>query len=226
MTVGAALALRGTGRIAIGICGDGDFLMGATALWTAAHYRIPLLVVVANNRSFYNDEVHQERVARMRNRPVENKWIGQRITDPDIDLAALARAQGALGFGPVDDARKLGATFAEAIAAVEHGQVAVVDVRVEPGYTPAMTAAVSNAERKELMATATRLDQAARPAAASPLLVVDDIVKSFETPEGVADRGRPHLVRGRAGRIPRGDRPVRLRQVHAVQRHRRAARRL
>ena len=43
---------------------------------------------------------------------------------------------------------KLGATFAEAIAAVEAGEVAVVDVRVEPGYTPAMTAAVSNAERK------------------------------------------------------------------------------
>ena len=79
VTVGAALALKGTGRIAVGICGDGDFLMGATALWTAAHYRIPLLIVVANNRSFYNDEVHQERVARMRNRPVENKWIGQRI---------------------------------------------------------------------------------------------------------------------------------------------------
>ena len=148
MTVGAALALKGSGRIAVGICGDGDFLMGATALWTATHYRIPLLIVVANNRSFYNDEVHQERVARMRNRPVENKWIGQRISDPDIDLAALARAQGALGFGPVDDVAKLGATFAEAIAAVEQGQVAVVDVRVEPGYTPAMTAAVSNAERK------------------------------------------------------------------------------
>jgi thiamine pyrophosphate-dependent acetolactate synthase large subunit-like protein len=149
-TVGAALALRDgdTGRIAIGICGDGDFLMGATALWTAAHYRIPLLIVVANNRSFYNDEVHQERVARMRNRPVENKWIGQRISDPDIDLAALARAQGAVGFGPITEAGKLSATFAEAIAAVERGQVAVVDVRVAPGYTPAMTAAVSNAERK------------------------------------------------------------------------------
>ena len=39
-------------------------------------------------------------------------------------------------------------TVAEAIAAVERGEVAVVDVRVEPGYTPAMTAAVSNAERK------------------------------------------------------------------------------
>ena len=147
-TVGAALALKGSGRIAVGICGDGDFLMGATALWTAAHYRIPLLIVVANNRSFYNDEVHQERVARMRNRPVENKWIGQRIADPDIDLAALARAQGAAGFGPVEDVGQLAATFAEAIKAVEQGAVAVVDVRVAPGYTPAMTAAVSNAERK------------------------------------------------------------------------------
>jgi thiamine pyrophosphate-dependent acetolactate synthase large subunit-like protein len=148
VTVGAALALRGSGRLPVGICGDGDFLMGATALWTATHYRIPLLIVVANNRSFYNDEVHQERVARMRNRPVENKWIGQRISDPDIDLAALARAQGAIGFGPVGDAGEIAATFAEAIAAVEAGGVAVVDVRVEPGYTPAMTAAVSNAERK------------------------------------------------------------------------------
>jgi hypothetical protein len=84
----------------------------------------------------------------MRNRPVENKWIGQRISDPDIDLSGLARAQGARGFGPVDDAKKLAAAFAEAIAEVEAGGVAVVDVRVEPGYTPAMTAAVSNAERK------------------------------------------------------------------------------
>src|SRR4030088_430526 len=84
----------------IGVCGDGDFLMGCTALWTAVHYRIPLLIVVANNRSFYNDEVHQERVAVMRNRPVDNKWIGQRIGDPDIDIGMVARGQGAKGFGP------------------------------------------------------------------------------------------------------------------------------
>jgi thiamine pyrophosphate-dependent acetolactate synthase large subunit-like protein len=148
VTVGAALALKGSGRLPVGICGDGDFLMGATALWTAAHYRIPLLIVVANNRSFYNDEVHQERVARMRNRPVENKWIGQRISDPDIDLAALARAQGATGFGPIEQVSELKSAFAQAIAAVERGGVALVDVRVEPGYAPAMTAAVSDAERK------------------------------------------------------------------------------
>jgi hypothetical protein len=33
----------------------------------------------------------------------------------------------------------------KAIAAVDAGQVAVVDVRVEPGYTAAMTAAMTRA---------------------------------------------------------------------------------
>jgi thiamine pyrophosphate-dependent acetolactate synthase large subunit-like protein len=143
ISVGAALALKDSGRLPVAVCGDGDFLMGVTALWTAAHYRIPLLIVVANNRSFFNDELHQERVARMRNRPVENRWIGQRISDPDIDLAAMARAQGAQGFGPVTTVAELGPTFTKAIASVESGAVTVVDVRVEPGYTAATMAAMT-----------------------------------------------------------------------------------
>jgi thiamine pyrophosphate-dependent acetolactate synthase large subunit-like protein len=143
IAVGAALALKGSGRLAVAVCGDGDFMMAATALWTAAHYKIPLLIVVANNRSFFNDELHQERVAKQRNRPVENRWIGQRISEPDIDIAGVARAQGAQGFGPVSAIADLPATFAQAIAAVEQGAVAVVDVRVEPGYTAAMTAVMT-----------------------------------------------------------------------------------
>jgi thiamine pyrophosphate-dependent acetolactate synthase large subunit-like protein len=146
ISVGAALALKNSGRLPIAICGDGDYLMGVTAIWTAVHYKIPLLFVIANNRSFYNDELHQERVARMRARPVENKWIGQRLTEPEIDLAAMARAQGAQGFGPVSDPAKLAAALKEAIAAVESGRVAVVDVHVEPGYTANMTAAMTRAK--------------------------------------------------------------------------------
>ena len=147
ISVGAALALKGSGRLPVAVCGDGDFLMGVTALWTAAHYQIPLLIVVANNRSFFNDELHQERVARVRNRPVENRWIGQRISEPDIDLASMARAQGAQGFGPVTAVHDLDATFAKAIAAVDAGHVAVVDVRVEPGYAAPVTAIMTRNER-------------------------------------------------------------------------------
>jgi len=148
ISVGAALALKDSGRLPIAICGDGDFCMGVTALWTAVHYRIPLLVVVCNNRSFFNDELHQERVARIRNRPPENRWIGQRISDPEIDCAGLAAAQGAVGFEPVMRTADLVPTFEKAIAAVEAGQVAVVDVRVEPGYSAVATAAMLRGTEK------------------------------------------------------------------------------
>jgi len=147
LVVGTALALKGEKRIAAGILGDGDFLMGVTALWTATHYRMPCLILVANNRSFFNDEMHQERVAKERARPVENKWIGQRIDEPDIDLAMMARAQGAEGFGPVVNSEDLLPVLQKAIQSVKSGKVCVVDVRVLPGYDANMSGAASPARR-------------------------------------------------------------------------------
>ena len=143
MLVGAALALRGTGRLPVAVLGDGDTLMGITAFWTAARYGIPLLAVVANNRSFYNDEVHQERVANTRGRNPANKWIGQRIGGPDIDLAAMARAQGCTAFGPVHDIGALHDALAQAVEAALAGAPVLVDVRVQPGYGVEMQAALT-----------------------------------------------------------------------------------
>jgi thiamine pyrophosphate-dependent acetolactate synthase large subunit-like protein len=136
MAVGAALALHGGERIALAVLGDGDFLMGATALWSAARYRLPVLVVVANNGTYLNDEIHQERVARARSRPVENRWVGQRIRDPDPDLAALARSLGLRGIGPVGARGELAPALAEAVAAVLEGEPVVVDVRVAASDYP------------------------------------------------------------------------------------------
>ncbi|MBY5775204.1 hypothetical protein HFN63_35100 [Rhizobium leguminosarum] len=133
--VGAALALLDSDRLPLALVGDGDFLMGATALWTAVHYRIPTLMVIANNRSFYNDEVHQAKVAKARKRPVRNKWIGQRMTDPEIALSKIAEAQGALGLGPARSWDQLAGMLDAALAHVDAGGVAVIDARVIPGYT-------------------------------------------------------------------------------------------
>jgi thiamine pyrophosphate-dependent acetolactate synthase large subunit-like protein len=116
------------------VLGDGDYLMGASALWTAARYRIPLLVVVANNRSYYNDEIHQDRVARARARPVGNAHVGMRIHDPDPDVAALATSLGLTGRGPVTDPDALLPTLRDAVAVVRDGGQAVVDVHVERAY--------------------------------------------------------------------------------------------
>jgi thiamine pyrophosphate-dependent acetolactate synthase large subunit-like protein len=148
LTVGAALALKGSGRMVVGILGDGDFLMGNTALWTATHYKLPCLILVANNRSFYNDELHQERVAKERGRPVENKWIGQRIDQPDIDLAMMARSQGAEGIGPIRELAQLPPALHDAIQKVKGGAVCVVDVRVVPGYGSNMSGAPATAARR------------------------------------------------------------------------------
>jgi thiamine pyrophosphate-dependent acetolactate synthase large subunit-like protein len=134
ITVGAALALKGSGRMPVGLMGDGDFLMGNTAVWTAAHYGIPCLMIVCNNRSYYNDELHQERVAVARGRPPENRWIGQRISEPDIDIAGMARAQGATAIGPVTSRDAMDAAMKQAIEAVSAGGVCVIDARVLPGY--------------------------------------------------------------------------------------------
>ncbi len=134
ITVGAALALKGSGRITVGLLGDGDFLMGNTAVWTAAHYKIPCLMIICNNRSYFNDERHQERVAVARGRPAENRWIGQRIADPDIDIAAMARAQGAVAIGPVTQVADVQPAIENGIATVRGGGVCVIDMRVEPGY--------------------------------------------------------------------------------------------
>ena len=136
ISVGGALALRDSKRLAISVFGDGNFMMGCAAVWTAVHYKLPLLIIVANNQSFYNDELHQERMARMRNRPVENKWIGQRMDNPELDLATIARGQGAVGYGPVKDAAELAGVFEKAVKDLEAGKVVVVDVRVLPGYAP------------------------------------------------------------------------------------------
>lgn len=133
-TIGAALALKDAGRIVVAILGDGDFLQGATALWTAAHYQIPALFIVSNNRSNFNDEIHQEAVAKVRARPVENRWVGQRIDEPAPDLAGMARSQGVEAEGPVKTKTELLAAMKRGIEIVASGRPYFIDAHVAPGY--------------------------------------------------------------------------------------------
>ncbi len=139
--VGTALALRdmGSERVAVALIGDGDFLMGNTAIWTAVHYRIPLLVIVCNNHSFFNDELHQERVAKERARPTENKWIGQRMDGPEINIAAMAQSMGATAIGPIRSAQDIEAVVLQGWQHARQGQVCVIDACIAPGYDANMS---------------------------------------------------------------------------------------
>ena len=132
--LGVALANRGKGRLTINIQSDGDFLFTPAAVWTAAHHRIPMLVVMYNNRTYGNDLGHQGLMAEVRGRPDENKTIGIDIDDPYVDFAGMARSFGAWAEGPVDDPAALrGALERAKREVVENGRVALVDVVTEVG---------------------------------------------------------------------------------------------
>jgi thiamine pyrophosphate-dependent acetolactate synthase large subunit-like protein len=134
ITLGAALALKDSGRLTVGVLGDGDCLMSMNALWTAARYRIPVLFLVANNRSYYNDELHQEGVARHRGRSPANRWIGQSIDHPAPDIAKLAQAQGWTGIGPLKRGEDLQEAMRRAVECVRGGAPCLVDVHTDPGH--------------------------------------------------------------------------------------------
>jgi thiamine pyrophosphate-dependent acetolactate synthase large subunit-like protein len=128
-SLGVALAHRGSGKVCVNLQSDGDSLYVISALYTAAHHRLPLLTVMFNNRTYGNDEEHQEAVAKTRARPVENKVIGIRIDDPAPDFATIARGFGVHAEGPVDGADAIGPALRRALDVVKkEGRPALVDV--------------------------------------------------------------------------------------------------
>ena len=129
ISLGVALAHRGTGRLVVDLQPDGDLMFDVGALWVAAYYRLPLLVVMFNNRAYYNDWEHQERLARQRSTPVERAWIGMEIDRPAPDFAALARSFSWYAEGPIDDPDKVNAAVRRAADHVLNtGTPALVDV--------------------------------------------------------------------------------------------------
>lgn len=130
--LGAALAYKDTDRVPICVAGDGSFLMVPQALWTAANAELPILYVIYDNRSYGNDEGHQEFVARARGRSIENKGIGLRLDEPATDFARVAEGFGVRAFGPIEDPEALRPALHEALRVVrEQRRPALVDVVVE-----------------------------------------------------------------------------------------------
>ena len=131
--IGAALAYKDTGRLSVCLQSDGDLLYTPSALWTAAHHRVPLLMVMFNNRTYYNSEEHAIRVAQQRERPVENAGVGTSLREPDVDFAALACSMGVYGEGPVERPEEIIPAVKRAIKVVKELHApALVDVVCQP----------------------------------------------------------------------------------------------
>ena len=127
ISLGVALAHKGTGRLVVDIQPDGDLMFDAGALWVAAKHEIPFLIVMYNNRAYYNDWEHQIRMARHRKTPLERANIGMDMRGPAPDFAKLAQSMGWYGEGPIEDPSDVGPALRRAIGQVKEGRPALVD---------------------------------------------------------------------------------------------------
>jgi acetolactate synthase-1/2/3 large subunit len=127
ISLGVALAHKGKGRIVVDIQPDGDLMFDAGALWVAAKSQIPMLVVMHNNRAYYNDWEHQLRMAKLRGTDEAKAHIGMDLFGPEPDFGGLARSMGCYGEGPIDKPGEIRPALERAIAEVKKGRLALVD---------------------------------------------------------------------------------------------------
>jgi benzoylformate decarboxylase/acetolactate synthase-1/2/3 large subunit len=129
ISLGVALAHRGTGRLVVDLQPDGDLMFDPGALWVASYHKIPMLVVMFNNRAYYNDWEHQERMAKLRGTDLAKAYLGMEINNPAPDFGAVARAFGWYGEGPISDPADVQDAVRRAAEVVATtGQPALVDV--------------------------------------------------------------------------------------------------
>ncbi len=133
-SIGASLALKnhrdGKKKLVIDFQADGDFLFVPSALWTAAHYQVPVLILMFNNRLYYNDAEHNKLVAEARARDSRRAYdVGGRITEPSVDFAKLAGSYGVYGRGPIEKPDEIRGAIEAALNVVEaEGKPALVDI--------------------------------------------------------------------------------------------------
>ena len=120
--IGVSLALPE--RPIAALVGDGSAMYGVQAMWTAAHLKLPITYVIANNRGY---RILKERLVSMRGR---SEFIGMDLRDPPLDFVQLAQGYG-LEARRVSEPAEIGPVLREAFTC---GRPNLVDIRVADGF--------------------------------------------------------------------------------------------
>ncbi|WJR79461.1 thiamine pyrophosphate-dependent enzyme [Bradyrhizobium sp. NP1] len=85
-SVGVSLANHG--RPVVCYTGDGSAMYSIQALWTAAHHKLPLNVVIVNNGGY---RIIKQRLLSFHG---DDNYVGMDFVDPPVDYSGLARSLG------------------------------------------------------------------------------------------------------------------------------------
>ena len=106
-SVGACFAHPG--RPVVCYTGDGSAMYSIQALWTAAHHKLPLTVVIANNGGY---RIIKQRLVSFHN---DRNFVGMDFKDPPVDFTGLAQSLGMVA-ERVTDPRQMQASLQRAFA--------------------------------------------------------------------------------------------------------------
>jgi benzoylformate decarboxylase len=120
-SLGAALARPD--RKVVGICSDGAAMYSITALWTAAHHRIPVTYVMLSNRSYRILKLNM--VEYLGSAAQGREFVAMDLIDPELRFDRLAEAMG-VPSKRVERPEELAGVLREAIA--HQGGPFLVDV--------------------------------------------------------------------------------------------------
>jgi benzoylformate decarboxylase len=126
--IGAKVALPD--RPVVALIGDGSAMYTVQALWTAAHYKLPIIWVIFNNTSY---RILKQRLVMQRGLAEQHdKFVGMELNDPAIDFVGLARSLGIEG----QRAKTVKDTTDLISKALKDGTSLLIDVDMERGYKP------------------------------------------------------------------------------------------
>lgn len=119
-------------EVVVCVIGDGAFNYNPVpaCLGLAQQYNVPVLVVICNNQGYASQEWNLYKYFPSGYALRDNNPYGK-VIEPTPDYAAMAPAFGAHG-ECVSEPAKLEEAIRRAIAAVEAGHLALLDVRLEP----------------------------------------------------------------------------------------------
>jgi benzoylformate decarboxylase len=107
-------------RPVVSLVGDGAAVYTISALWTAAHHRIPVVWGILNNRSYRTLKENAGRGERAA------FVAGSDLTDPELDFVAIAHGMG-VEARRVEHPDEVGPAFR---AALETGRPALIDISI------------------------------------------------------------------------------------------------
>jgi benzoylformate decarboxylase len=110
-------------RPVLSVVGDGSSLYTIQALWTAAHHKIPVTWVIANNRSYRILKLNM--LEYLGEGAAGRKFVEMDITEPELDFSAIASSFGVKGVR-VEQPDEIGAAVREAQTSGEPRLVEVV----------------------------------------------------------------------------------------------------